>query len=66
LFLSGVLADHVFEPFMAADSPVQQALTAVFGTGKGSGIAVMFFITGVVGCVTSFMCLRNRAYRELD
>ncbi|MDR1329069.1 MAG: MFS transporter, partial [Oscillospiraceae bacterium] len=40
LFLGGLLADHVFEPFMAAASPVQRALAFIFGTGKGSGIAV--------------------------
>jgi len=66
LFLGGFLADHVFEPFMTTASPIQQMLTAVFGTGKGSGIAVMFFIVGVIGCVTSFMCLKNPTYKNLD
>jgi MFS family permease len=66
LFLGGVLADHVFEPFMAGTSPVQQALTFVFGTGKGSGIAVMFFIVGVTGCIASFACLKNPIYKSLD
>lgn len=66
LLLGGLLADHVFEPFMAATSPIQQALTFVFGAGKGSGIAVMFFIVGIVGCISSFMCLKNPTYRELD
>ena len=47
-------------------SPIQQMLTAVFGTGKGSGIAVMFFIVGVIGCVTNFMCLKNPTYKSLD
>lgn len=66
LFLGGFLADHVFEPFMAVASPIQQALTLAFGTGKGSGIAVMYFIIGVVGSTSSFMCLRNPVYRSLD
>jgi hypothetical protein len=66
LFLGGFLADHVFEPFMATASPIQQMLTAVFGTGKGSGIAVIFFIVGIIGCVTSFMCLKNPTYKSLD
>lgn len=66
LFLGGVLADHVFEPLMANPSPIQQALSLFFGMGKGSGIAIMFFIVGVIGCVTSFLCLKDPLYRSLD
>jgi len=66
LLLGGVLADHVFEPFMTMVSPIQSILSVLFGTGKGSGIAVMFFIVGAVGCVSSFMCLKNPAYKSLD
>jgi MFS family permease len=66
LFLGGVLADHVFEPFMAAASPLQRALTLIFGTGKGSGIAVLFFIVGAIGCISSFVCLKNPIYQSLD
>ena len=66
LFLGGALADYVFEPFMATASPMQEALSVLFGTGSGSGIAIMFFIVGVVGCATSFLCLKNPLYRSLD
>ena len=66
LFLGGVLSDHVFEPFMATDSPLQEFLSRLFGSGKGSGIAVIFFIVGVLGFVISLMCLRNPLYRTLD
>ena len=66
LFLGGVLADHVFEPFMAAVSPAQRLLSLFFGTGKGSGIAIIFFLVGLLGCVTSFLCLKNPLYRDLE
>ena len=66
LILGGFLADHVFEPFMTAVSPLQNILSFLFGAGKGSGIAVMFFVVGVTGAITSFMCLRNPLYKELD
>ena len=36
LFLGGVLADYVMEPFMAADSPLQKILSRFFGSGSGS------------------------------
>lgn len=66
LFLGGVLADHVFEPFMLAASPIQQTLTFVFGTGKGSGIAVIFFIVGIIGFITSFIALKKPLYQSLN
>lgn len=66
LFLSGILADKVFEPFMQSASPFQQFLSAIVGTGKGSGIAVMFLITGVTGLISSLISLGNPVYKELD
>ena len=65
LLLGGVLADHVFEPLMASSSRARQALSLLVGAGKGSGVALMFLIVGIVGAATSFMCLRNPAYKEL-
>ncbi len=66
LFLGGILADYVFEPFMAMASPIQKTLACIFGAGKGSGIAIIFFVVGIIGFVTSFMCLKNPIYRTLD
>lgn len=66
LLLGGLLADTVFEPLMAADSPAQRVLSGLFGTGKGSGIGLMFFIIGIAGMLVSFTRLRKPVYRELD
>ena len=66
LLLGGLLADTVFEPFMMTDSPAQQALSRLFGAGKGAGIGLMFFIIGVAGMLISFTRLRKPVYRELD
>ncbi len=66
LFLGGVLADYVFEPFMTTSSLLQRVLSVMFGTGKGSGIALIFFIVGIIGFVTNFVCLKNPAYKVLD
>ena len=66
LFLGGFLADHVFEPFMASDSPAQQVLSAFLGTGKGTGIGLMFLIVGIAGMLISFTRLAKPVYRELD
>ena len=64
LFLGGVLADRVFEPFMAAESLVQRALAPIFGTGKGAGIALIFCIVGVLGIVLSLTCLTRPVFSQ--
>ncbi len=66
LFFGGVLADHVFEPFMAAASPLQSFLSRFFGMGAGSGIAVIFFLVGCVGMTISLTRLRKPVYKELN
>ena len=66
LFLGGALADHVFEPFMASDSPFQALLSRLFGSGSGAGVGVMFFCAGVLGVALSLTCLGKPVYRALD
>lgn len=66
LLLGGILADNMFEPFMTGDSQLQQVLSIPFGTGKGSGIAVIFFIVGMIGFITSFVALKNPLYQGLN
>lgn len=48
LFLGGFMVDNVCEPLMSryGDMPF---LAALFGTGKGSGAALMMFIIGIGG-----------------
>jgi hypothetical protein len=66
LFLGGLLADYIFEPFMTASSPLAKVFSTLTGTDKGSGIALIFLIVGIIGTVTSFMCLKNPVYKSLD
>ena len=51
---------------MLADSPAQRVLAGLVGTGKGSGIGLMFLIVGAAGMLISFTRLRKPLYRELD
>ena len=66
LLLSGYLADYVFEPLMRTESPLQSVLICIFKSDSGSGIAVMFFIVGIIGMLISITRLRKSVYQELD
>jgi len=53
LYLGGALIDQVFEPLMSAQGSVQNMLRILFGTGLGSGAALLFFLTSVLGLAIS-------------
>jgi hypothetical protein len=63
--LGGVLVDKVFEPFMELQ-PSGGLLTVLFGTGKGSGAAFLFFFLGVVGVVTCLIFRKNTHIWQLE
>lgn len=47
-FLGGLLVDKVFEPLIA-DLPTDSFIVNVFGSEKGSGAALLFFVIGIAG-----------------
>lgn len=63
-FLGGILVDKVFEPFMALKAP--SFLKVLFGTGKGSGAAFLFFIIGMAGVVVCMIFRKVKYIWELD
>ena len=66
LFLGGFMVDNVCEPFMSIYGDLS-ILEALFGTGKGSGAALMMFVLGVAGiliCVITGKNLKKYQYVE--
>ena len=66
LALGGFMVDYVCEPFMASIRSGQW-LTMLFGSGKGSGAALMMFLLGVAGtllCLISGKKLKQYTYVE--
>ncbi len=59
LFLGGLLADRVFEPFMKSDSPLQRWLIPFFGDRAGAGIAAQFVIAGILGILLCLAYLKK-------
>ncbi len=67
LFLGGFMVDNVCEPFMETYDYLS-VLKLLFGTGKGSGAALMMFILGVSGsiiCIITGKKLKKYQYNEL-
>lgn len=65
-FFGGFLVDELCEPLMAS-APADGILTTWFGSGKGSGAAMMMFILGVAGVLIVLYfrgVLRKYTYRE--
>ena len=64
-FLGGFLVDKVFEPFMArfADGTF---LERIFGTGKGSGAALLFFVIAFAGITVCIIFRTSRSIRALE
>ena len=53
------LVDKVFEPLMAR-RPAGSLLCVLFGAGKGSGAALLFFLLGLLGAALCLVFRRDR------
>jgi hypothetical protein len=49
MLLAGPLADRVFEPGMAVGGSLATTFGQWVGTGPGTGMALMFIISGILG-----------------
>lgn len=58
-FLGGLLVDKVFEPFMANQKDTS-LYVMIFGSGKGSGAAFLFFFLGIIGVATCLVFRRSK------
>lgn len=66
LLIGGFMVDHICEPFMSVhgDFPI---LKTLFGTGKGSGAALMMLILGISGsliCMITGKKLKKYSYNK--
>ena len=63
--LGGALVDNVFEPLMAAQ-PQGSVLVMLFGTGKGSGAAVLYLLLWLLGLATCLIFRKDRHIWALE
>lgn len=64
-FLGGFLVDRVFEPAMALQGE-ESVLVRMFGDGKGSGAAFLFFVIAFAGIGVCLYFRRDKAIWELE
>lgn len=60
-FLGGFLVDYVFEPLLGRQGP-HSVLSFLFGNGKGSGAAALFFVIAFAGV---FICFYFRRFSHI-
>lgn len=63
-FFGGFLVDKVFEPFMANYTSGLPA--SLFGSEKGAGAAMLFFVIGIAGVAICLIFRRIKAIREIE
>lgn len=64
-FAGGLFVDTVAEPLMAS-MPDNSLLCTIFGTGKGSGAALTFFIIGITGVVVCLIFNNNKFIKQIE
>lgn len=64
--LGGYLADNFFEPAMRTSTALNSIFKALVGSGKGSGMALMFIGTGILGAITCLSGYFIKDVRDLE
>ncbi len=64
-FLGGLLVDEIFEPVMAVQG-AGSILVRLFGAGKGSGAAFLFFVIAFAGIAVCLYFRRDKHIWELE
>lgn len=64
--LSGVLADHIFEPLLAEQGLLSGSIGRLIGVGQGRGIGFMLILSGLFMLPAAFAIGRNRNIRKLQ
>ncbi|MDE6432776.1 MAG: MFS transporter [Lachnospiraceae bacterium] len=66
LLSGGILADYVFEPFMQSEDGLAMVLHHIVGAGNGTGMAVMFLCTGILGSSVSLIAYHKKEIQKLQ
>lgn len=65
IILGGFLAEYVFELFLGSQSRIAILMQGLVGKTEGSGMALMFVMTGILGSVTSLLWYKSKEISKL-
>ena len=66
MLVAGLLADAVFEPAMRPEGSLAPIFGWLVGTGEGSGMALIFLFTGLLGVAFSLSVYAIRNVRDVE
>lgn len=64
--IGGFLSDRVFEPLMVNSEQARHIFGSIVGVGRGSGMALIFVFTGILGFVLSMLSYKSKHIKLLD
>ena len=64
--VAGPLADRIFEPLMASNSPLAKSIGLFIGVGPGRGIGLLFIILGVLTMLTTVVAYQYPRLRRVE
>ncbi|MDR1286293.1 MAG: MFS transporter [Treponema sp.] len=64
--VSGVLADHVFNPLLRENGALSSTIGRITGVGEGRGIALMLIVSGALLVVSAFIMGKIPSIRVLE
>ncbi|MEM6520136.1 MAG: MFS transporter [Cyanobacteria bacterium P01_C01_bin.70] len=64
--LAGVMGDTLFEPAMASPGLMQSLFAPIFGTGPGSGLALLYGLSAVAMLLVGLVGFRLSRLRDLE
>lgn len=64
--LGGYLADYLFEPMMQSTGVLPKFLHQLVGSGKGSGMSVMFLLSGLLGAFIFIIGYSFKKFRNIE
>lgn len=64
--VGALLADKLFEPMMKGSGVAQELFSKLVGTGAGSGMGLIFVISGVAGVIFTLLLSTNKHVRQFN
>jgi len=65
ILLGGAISEYVFEPFIHGGSNFAAFLLSLVGDTSGSGMAIMFICTGILGSISCLLLSNNKHIKNL-